>query len=129
MKLLQKLSFVGICFIFLSHQFSYSQIEKSLTGTYTITDGSLAEAIVITSDKVEVIANSEVIEKYFFYDKTEQGYILEKVSVETTSIDTSIKKDRRLLNVSLNKLADEEIQLDITHPNGIKQEISLKKLN
>jgi len=107
---------------------SNAQIEERLIGSYSVVSGSPAETIAISSDKVEVILKSEVIEKFFFYDKKNESYILELVDVNVTSVDHSIKKDRRLFNVSLLEHSSELMKLNMTHPNGMKQELILRKL-
>lgn len=106
---------------------SNAQIEEPLVGAYTITQGSEADQLIISSDKVEALINSNVVEKYFFYEKENDIYILEKVDLDVTSIDKSIKKDRRLFKVSLTHLSEESILLNITHPNGRNQEMIINK--
>lgn len=127
MNLLLFFKKLSIILLIFTPLFSLGQIEESLTGTYEVVEGEPIETFIISSDKVEALIDSETVEKFFFYEMEDETYILEKVKLDVTSIDTSIKKDRRLFKVIVTQLNSEKMQLNITHPNGTEQELILSK--
>lgn len=116
---------VTICFDLL---FSTAQVEPSFIGKYTAIESPQTETVIISSDKIEVLTDSKVVKKFFFYEKETAKLIFERVNPEVTSIDLSISKDRRLYTIKFNQLHPGKIRLDITHPNGKEQELTLIKV-
>ncbi|WP_299207103.1 hypothetical protein [Brumimicrobium sp.] len=107
--------------------FSAGQIETSLVGEYTVSNGGPVDRFVISSEKVEAFANTELAEKYFFYAQEEQTYILEQVKLNVESIDPTINKDRKLIRVNLTELSPGVMQVDIHRPNGTTQELTMTR--
>jgi hypothetical protein len=119
---------LSVLLLLVSPFVSTAQIEAPLIGTFNVIDGSPIETFIISSDKVEAIIDSEVVEKFFFYEKEGYTYTLEKVNPEVTSIDLSITKDRKLISFSYTQLTPENIRLNIIFPNGKEQELTMRKV-
>lgn len=128
MKLLLFTKKLGVLLLFISPLFTFAQIEAPLIGTYTVIEGSPIETFIISSDRVDATVDSQVVERFFFYEKEDETYILEKVKPEVTAIDLSVVKDRKLVKVNLTYLDSGEIQLNIDFPNGKEQELTMKKV-
>lgn len=118
---------MGLVLALMSFEKSYAQIETNLIGEYTAVSGTEIETIEIFKDKVEAKIGGEVVEKYFFYKKEGETYILEYVKPDVESVDFSEKKDRHLVKVQLQETDTNTISFDFILPNGAKKKIVMSK--
>ena len=127
MKQLIKILALGLIFTLLSLEKASTQIESSLIGKYTAISGTEVETIEIFKDKVEAKIGGEVVEKYFFYKKEGDAYILQFVKVDVESIDFTENLDRKLVKVQVQETDDNNFVLNFVLPNGTAKEIIMSR--
>lgn|SRR5690554_1472984 len=117
----------SMALVFLFIQVGHSQIESNYIGEYAVLSGSPAETIKIYDNKVEAFINDALVEKFFFYSKENELYLLEMVKPDVEEIDITIQKDRKIMKVGLTTQADNSLKLSLFLPNGSNQEMILER--
>src|SRR5690554_5342408 len=115
---------VGFFTLLLFSNKAYSQIETGLRGAYTVLSGSPVEVI---DNKVEAKMGGDVVERYFFFEKENETYILEFVKLDAEFVDPSIAKDRKLIRVNLEEIEENKYSLNLLMFNGKEQDIIMVK--
>ncbi|HLW38766.1 MAG TPA: hypothetical protein VKX31_00150 [Brumimicrobium sp.] len=118
---------VGFFTLLLFSNKAYSQIETGLRGAYTVLSGSPVEVIEVFDNKVEAKMGGDVVERYFFFEKENETYILEFVKLDAEFVDPSIAKDRKLIRVNLEEIEENKYSLNLLMFNGKEQDIIMVK--
>lgn len=116
--------------LFFSNLFSQEKTEKSalpLKGKYEVVSGSSINTFDVSDEVILAIENGTVVEKFIFWGKEEDFFVLEKVAVDFDLSKKNESRDRMLLQVKLEKTLPEIFMLTIYFPYGAIQEIKLKK--
>lgn len=125
------LTFVLIITCSFNPTVSFSQIDASIMGTYKVEmpeSSSATRTMKITSNKVTVFEGRKLVEKYFLYEKKgKDDYVIQKVELTVNTIDINEKVDRSLYTIHIQHLPQHQLKLEIKHPNGKKQLLTITK--
>jgi|GEM_PF-6775150 len=117
--------------LFCSNLFS-QEITKTeslpLKGKYEVISGSSINTFDISDEVILATENGIIVEKFLFWEKDGDFFVLEKVPVDFDLSKINEARDRILLQVKLEESSSGLFSLTIYFPYGKIQEIILKKI-